>query len=567
MTPKWLNGLRVQIVLLLSLALFPLGAVAVYQTSRVENESARNAEMSLLALTRSAAKEEELFIQRALGVARFFGTVASDFIEDPDTCVRDLRRFVARNQNYSFIGVLPPSGIMTCTSAGGAFDAKTGQDFTELMQTKRRTITANPRGPISRESIFNISEPFEINDEFAGFITISIPHRGMPQATKDLEELGLIELLTFNSKDQILSARNDLDNADQELPLDRSLGSLNHFPGLTFVDKNQRGESRTYTVVPIEGSSATVLGVWSIEDNPVGLISTYMSPAVFPILMWVASVAVAMLSIHTLVLRHIIHLRRNMDNFAETRVIENSVSHFGMPNELQALANNFDRMTDDIMREEAELEDMVREKNVLIKEVHHRVKNNLQLISSIMNMKIREAKHDETKSVLMRLQDRVLSLASIHRDLYQSQNGGRANAGGLVADIVESSVEIAISKTNAIEVETDFDPVLLYPDQAVPLALLVAEGMTNALKYLGSANKAKPFIRVSLKQVGTECVLTMENSVGDTSFADGTGLGAKLINAFSVQLGGEINFEKGDEVYSLTLRFEIEDFTPEGRDF
>ncbi|MBB5723987.1 hypothetical protein FHS72_003635 [Loktanella ponticola] len=564
---KWYNSLRVQIVLLLTLALFPLAAVAIYQTNRVESESARNAELALLALTRSAAKEEELFIQRALGVARFFGTVVSDFMDDPVACSRDLERFIANNSNYSFMGVLPPSGVMTCSSAGGEFDATSGPYFEELMKTQQRMIVANRRGPLSQESIFNISEPFQVDGKFAGFISISIPHRGMPKASENLEELGLIELLTFNSNDEILTARNNLEKAQLEMPADRTVGNLRILSGLAFEGQNRNGERRTYTVVPIQGSGATVLGVWKTDESPIGSISSFVQPAVFPILMWVASMAVAMLSIYTLVLRHITHLRRNMDEFAESRSIQTSTYRGAMPNELQSLARNFDRMTDDIVREEAELEDMVREKNVLIKEVHHRVKNNLQLISSIMNMKIRAAQQEETKSVLMRLQDRVLSLASIHRDLYQSRHGGMANVGALVTDIVENSVEVAAASDSSVKIDTDIDPVLLYPDQAVPLALLVAEGMTNSLKYIGSSDAEKPFILVSLKQNGAECVLTIRNSIGIAADVESTGLGTKLINAFSVQLGGKISLEEEETTFTLRLHFMIEEFVPDGRDF
>ncbi|MGJ8610850.1 MAG: sensor histidine kinase [Octadecabacter sp.] len=567
MTQKWFNGLRVQIVLLLTLALFPLAAVAIYQTNRVGNEAARNGQLALLELTRSAAQEEELFIQRALGVARFFGTVAEDLIDDPQSCVDYLQRFIARNPSYSFIGVLPPSGIMTCTSAGGEFDVADSVYFDALVTLQERSIVANPRGSSGEESRFNISEPFRIDGEFAGFISISIPHRGMPDASRDMEDLGLVDLLTFNANNEILTARNSLEHAHLEMPVDRTLESLRNLSGRAFEDTNQNGDARVYTVVPIQGSTATVLGVWLPNEGSAGHISDTVKPAVFPILMWIASMAVAMLAIHRLVLRHITRLRHNMDEFAETRSIETLASHASMPNELQSLVGNFDRMTDDIVREEAELEDMLREKNVLIKEVHHRVKNNLQLISSIMNMKMRAAEQDETKLVLRRLQDRVLSLASIHRDLYQPENGGMANVGVLITDIVQNSTEIAAVTKDNVRIETDIESVLLYPDQAVPLALLVSEGMTNALKYVGEDGGSAPFIRVSLKNNGSECILQMQNSIGVTSEADSTGLGTKLINAFSIQLRGELGLDNDGSTFTLRLRFGIEEFVPVGRDF
>lgn len=103
-TPKWYNSLRVQIVLLLTLALFPLGAVAIYQTNRVQGEADRNAELALLALTSRAAKSEELILERAFGVAGFFASLAEDFVNDTDRCTRDLQRFIRDSDVFSFIG-------------------------------------------------------------------------------------------------------------------------------------------------------------------------------------------------------------------------------------------------------------------------------------------------------------------------------------------------------------------------------------------------------------------------------------------------------------------------------
>lgn len=569
MTPqKWYNSLRVQIVLLMTLALLPLGAVAIYQTTRVEDQASRNAELALLALTGRAARSEELVLERAFGAARLFAAVAEDLIDDPERCSTNLRNFLTKNPTYSFIGVLPLSGLMTCSSADIDFDFSDWREFKDVVENGGRAIAVNRESPISGESVFVVSEPFEIDGVFSGFLSISIPHRKMPETTEQLTDLGLQELVTFNEQGEILTARDDLSEAEHELPRDRALQNLSVDTATAFAAVNQNGERRIYTVVPISGSPATVLGIWRVDNEFAGRLSEYVKPALFPILMWCASLAVAMLSIYTLVLRHISRLRRDMDAFSNDRSIETKPLSIAVPNEFQALTGNFNRLTDDILREEARLEDTLREKNVLIKEVHHRVKNNLQLISSIMNMQIRTSQQAETKQVLARLQDRVLSLATIHRDLYQSQNGGMVNTGKLVAEIIDKTMDMGMAREGDIELVSDIDPVMLYPDQAVPLSLLVAEGMTNALKHLGEPGKTKPFVHASLKQNGAECVLELRNSIGaEYSDIESTGLGAQLIKAFSIQLGGQIIVETTDDAYAMSLRFAIEEFVPLGRDF
>lgn len=564
---RWFTSLRTQVVLLLSVALFPLGAVAIYQTDRVADQARRNAELALLALTERAAKNEELIIERAIGAARFFSTVASDFINNPERCTPELSAFVSDNPGFSFVGILPETGPLSCSSSGRVFDISTIPAFAETMKNRERMIEVIVDAPLSGTSVFNVSEPFFENGEFAGFVSLSIPHNRLPATADELTDLGLEELLVFNSDGDVLTARSGLDAAMPELPVNRSLKSLIVARGVAFRDINQNDVQRMYTVTPIEGSPAAVMGVWRVDESLIGSVSDFAQPALFPILMWLASMSVAYMSIHTLVLRHIARLRINMDEFARNRNVDFVRQTTAMPNELQALNDNFARMTDDIIRDEAGLENALHEKSVLIKEVHHRVKNNLQLISSIMNMQIRKAEHQETRTVLSRLQDRVLSLATIHRDLYQTQNGGRVDVGALISEVFHNSLEMSEASTNFTAVERDIDQVFLYPDQAVPLSLMMAEATTNAMKYFGGVKGKRPWIKVSLKKVDSECTLMLANSVGEKTDAVRTGLGTHLINAFAIQLGGSVETEKTEDSFLMTVRFKAEDFVPQTREF
>ncbi len=564
---RWYNNLRVLIVALLTLALLPLGAVAIYQTNQVAKKAERNAQLALLAITGDAAKAEELLIERAFGAARVFATVAEEYITDPSRCTEDFGRFVDKDPRYSFIGILPISGLMTCSSNGIDYDFSTYPGFDQRVREQTPSIEVNTQAPLSGTSVFIVSEPYEVAGEFAGFVSISIPHTGLPTTPETLRELGLEELMTVNSEGKVLTARSELDEAARELPSDENLDRLLTAGNTAFQSVNQAGERRRYTVVPIQGSPASVLGVWRTDAGLARQVVGPVHPWLFPVLMWIASMGVAMLSMHMLVLRHLGKLRERMNAFATDRNTKVTSDLGPVPNEISELYGHFERMTDTLLREEATLEDSLREKNVLIKEVHHRVKNNLQLISSIMNMQIRAAEHQETKTVLSRLQDRVLSLATIHRDLYQSDQGGLVNVGNLVTEIVDNSVEVAMSSYRAIDVDTDIDPVLLFPDQAVPLSLLTAEAVTNVMKYVGNKAGKRPAVRVTLKQNDADCTLTISNTLGTTDTVESTGLGAQLMNAFTIQLGGQMENEVLPDRYTTTIRFRIADFEQDARDY
>ena len=564
----WYNSLRIQIVVLLTLALLPLGAVAIFQTKRVAEAADRNAHLALIALTEQSARAEQVVIEQASGAARVFGAVAADFLGNPARCTAELSSFLEKEQIYSFVGYIPSNGVVECSSAEGVFDFSDSPRVTPIIAAQQPTLTVNTDGPISGQSVFVIWEPYEIDGEFAGFVTISIPHTDLPHAETDMTALGLHDLITFNDEGTVFTSRHDLDSAQNELPAGIELKELAFLRSDVYLGQNALGERRTYTISRIVGTPAYVLGVWSSQNGLGDKVSVLERPALFPILMWVASMSVAMLAIYTLVLRHITRLRRNMRAFALRRTIPPTSHVSVMPNELQALNDNFLRMTDDILRDEAGLEDSLREKGVLIKEIHHRVKNNLQLISSIMSMQIRAATEQETKQVLSRLQDRVLSLATIHRDLYQSQGGGRVNVGRLINEVVEKTIEVAAMNKTSIDVDSDIDQVLLYPDQAVPLSLMTSEAATNAMKYIGTpADGSRPWVKVSLKQEGDECLLVVGNSVGPASAVESTGLGAQLIRAFSIQLGSKVEIDEQPDSYTIKVRFQPQEFQPDARDF
>ena len=565
----WYTTLTVQVLLFLSLALLPLAFVAIFQSYLAAQESERNTELALLALTERAARQEQLLIERAFGAARFLSSLVPGFINAPERCESELSAFTRSDEQFQFVGILPASGVMTCSSDGRQYDLSDMTFVQRNLRSREPSIAVNANAPFGNTAAFVITDPFEISGNFAGLVTIAIPHSGVTPNEEALAQQGLVELVTFNIDGTVLAGRRELDEALPELPVRTDLQKLAATGSQVFHGENTRGESRVYTVVPIVGSPARVLGVWNPPTLSGPGALAFLRAAILPALMWLVSIAVAVLSIHALVLRHLSRLRRNMDQFARSRNVDELEAFDQMPAELQALSQNFIEMTQSILHEEANLEDALREKNVLIKEIHHRVKNNLQLISSIMNMQIRNAEHQETKTVLSRVQDRVLSLATIHRDLYSSDTGGSVDVGRLVSEVLSHSIALGVDDPKAIDTDIEIASVLLYPDQAVPLLLLVAEGATNAMKYIDAPDDGRPWFYVSLEQEGDICRLTLKNSIlGEKQISPpGTGMGAQLIRAFAIQLGGKVRTTRHEDHYEMLVEFRIAEFVPEQRDF
>jgi two-component system, sensor histidine kinase PdtaS len=287
------------------------------------------------------------------------------------------------------------------------------------------------------------------------------------------------------------------------------------------------------------------------------------------LLMWLAGLVAAAFAAELLVTRHVRTLNRAIVSFARGDRRLQTVELDNAPAELDELASAFVAMTDSITRSEAELEDSVHQKEVLLREVHHRVKNNLQLISSIMNIQIRNAKGGEAKELVKNLQERIMSLATVHRGLYQTSGLADVRARELIPDIVRQIMSLSSGVDRPFETKVEIDDLRLVPDQAVPLSLLLAEAMTNAIKHAGAARGHPATLTVRLKRSGgSDAVLEVVNtlprqqsqSTPDVPGVD-TGLGTQLIVAFVQQLGGRQETSSTEDEYALKITFRLSPLT------
>ena len=202
-TEHWWSGLRARVLLLLSLALIPIGMIAVYQTSLVDKAAGLAAQRSLLALTQQAAVEERVLIERALGAGAALAGIAPRFFQDTGRCNATLRDFIQANDQFSFAAILPVSGLMTCSSNGATFDFSDYDNFATAVADGLPTVEVNISAPFSKTSVIIVSQPIHANDTLLGFVSLSIPHAAIHKTTNIPEGQDLRELITFNDSGDI----------------------------------------------------------------------------------------------------------------------------------------------------------------------------------------------------------------------------------------------------------------------------------------------------------------------------------------------------------------------------
>lgn len=548
---------------LLSVALFPIGLIAVMQTQSLASKAERNAELLLLSLTDRATASDRHAISRARGIADALTLVVPDLLVEGAQCSAFMVDLTEREPLLSFAAFMPLDGQVTCSSAGRAVDFSEWQILEDAVPAA--AVTVNMDAPVSETAVLVVRAPvFDAGGAAQGYILLSVPHDRLVPPDLPAVKDSLLTLVTFNHLGELLTTSTDREMAQTYLPQNLGLTDLLAGQMRTLSLPDTTGTDRIYTVAAIEPGLVYGLGVWDKTRSLAAQSRGDVVTALFPAIMWIAGLFVALIAVHRLVTRHLQVLGRQMALFTAARRLPETDLRADPPTEIRRIQRAFFRMTEVLVRDEASLENAVREKSVLVKEIHHRVKNNLQLISSIINMQIRQATSDEAKSVLRRTQDRVLSMATIHRDLYQTNETGLVDVGHLVTEVVGKTIDMS-PEAEDLTVDMQVGDVWLYPDQAVPMSLLASEAVVNALKHMppGDALSGPRWLRVRLDcDAERNCVFTAENAAQPTQAQGPGGMGRRLIAAFATQLGATVVVDEAADSYRVNVAFTASEFAP-----
>ncbi len=197
-------------------------------------------------------------------------------------------------------------------------------------------------------------------------------------------------------------------------------------------------------------------------------------------------------------------------------------------------------MAEAITARDQSLRDSLAAKDALLREIHHRVKNNLQVISSLLNMQQRMLTDPAARSAMSDTRQRVAALALIYRALYQGPDMRSVDLRQFLGDLIGQLVVEHQSKGGAVDSELEADELTIDPDKLPPLALFAVEAISNAQKHALSAHGGR--LRVSFKVRGAEAELSIADEGGGSAagLAGEGGVGRALMNAFARQLRGRM---------------------------
>ncbi len=199
-----------------------------------------------------------------------------------------------------------------------------------------------------------------------------------------------------------------------------------------------------------------------------------------------------------------------------------------------------------IKETEGQLKKSVHDKEILLKEIHHRVKNNMQVISSILKLQSAYVKDKKTIELLDECRNRIASMAFIHATLYMTKDFTNINFADYVNNIASNLQQSYVMSDKKILLKLDVPKVFLHIDDAIPCGLIINELLSNSFKY-GFAKRKKGTVGISVKVKKENIILAIwDNGVGfpkKIDYKNTESLGLQLVISLTEQLGGKIKLE------------------------
>jgi two-component sensor histidine kinase len=197
---------------------------------------------------------------------------------------------------------------------------------------------------------------------------------------------------------------------------------------------------------------------------------------------------------------------------------------------------------------EEQIKASLREKEALLREIHHRVKNNLQIISSLLNLQAEYLKDNQALEVFQNSQNRIELMALIHEKLYQSEDLAKINFAEYIQELATNLFSAYTLKSDALDLALDLEDVFLDIDTAVPCGLIVNELVSNALKHAFPSGKSgKVCVKLYSVNHNKTVLIINDDGVGffeEIDFRNTESLGLQLVNTLTQQIDGTIDLNK-----------------------
>ncbi|TAJ87504.1 sensor histidine kinase [Reyranella sp.] len=548
MPARW--SLRSTLVALAALTLLPILGLAAWQANKAQTDRAALQDAGLVAAgDLVVARYGELIeaSRRMLSAACTADPVRQSASTQPEPA--DVSRceayFVrvlgAAPAQYSVILVTDDQGVARCASQPTAVGISLADRdvFQKVRSAGGFSIGEQIASRIGPHTVIPVALPITSDGAFRGMCAVGITLKALADVAAIAPPMGSIGTAMI-ARDGATIGGDPA--AMRRLPMPSRLAASITGDQSSFSDYGRDGLLYEFRLRPITGSA-----LYAVTSAPIaeGIAAFAGSWAVLALT--ALALALVLLTVWLGADRWCVQPLRYIQTYAE-RVARGEEIKFAPPHswspEMASIGAGVSAMAEAIASREAELRAGLEQRDHMLREIHHRVKNNLQMISSLLNLQAGEIRSPRIRRFFGDAQNRVLTLSILHRHLYERSSWSLVDFQQFISDLVRQlSVGRRSAERQAPRYHIRAPIMAVGPDTAIPVGLIVTEAVSIALNH-DFAGVASPEVRIEAIESDGQVELVIEdNGTGQdtgTLGPDGRGgFGLSLIRGLAMQLGGE----------------------------
>jgi len=542
-------SIRVRLGAALAVALLPVLILGIVQSALTYNRDAEDRREDLLLAARRSAATAQARIESGAIVLETLTPQAVGL-----QCAHRLAEVIDNLPGYSNLIRFDIDGRVVCAADGAPTDADRhlSEWFGAVERGDRLVITRAAPGQFGADPSILAVVRAERDGKFDGALAAVIR---LSSLQPDVEERFLpngSEVALADSQGRFIIRTDPFGFPPGH---ENWLGQAKAQGAFTFKGRDARDRDRVYAVSRLVADDLFV--VLSAPEE--GLLSwtrvNLLSSVAPPLLAFFLALGAVWVVTERVVIRWLHYLQRVAAIYAKGRFTVRAVHAANAPPEIRELAHTLDQMADTILERDQDLRESLAHKDGLMREIHHRVKNNLQVISSLVSMQQRALTDPAARAAMQDTRQRISALSLVYRALYQGPDLKRVDLKQFLGDLTAQLIAAEAITGHAVRTHFYADELSIDPDKLAPLALFAVEAITNAQKHAFAGRGGE--LNISFTVDGDESEL----SIADSSPHDGPapaigeGVGRTLMTAFARQLGGRATFETNADGVTARLIF------------
>lgn len=533
--------LRQRLILTLAAALTPILLIGAFESYVNARQAIEGRKLELVSLGDNAVDD----LEQALVLAESFLNVFAPIIADNrcDEIKANILPILPVLTNVSHFNA---RGMSECSTVSDRSVQMANLEWLDRIRAGESLIRTDAfYGPVSEAYLFALLKRLEDdNGELTGVAAFA------------MRADALVTLLRLND------TRPDVDIAISDR--DGRLFGSNQFSNIPLqwmASLDDQNTAQLFTQKGVDGRERDIVltrvatdGVYVVVSRPTpGLLSQFtLSPISglgLPLLAFSIALVAVWFSVDRLVLKWLTRLKRIAKIYGAGKYNLRTAHHFEpAPEEFAEFAETMDDMAQKVDSRDASLREAIHKRDQAVKEIHHRVKNNLQIVTSFLSLQSRSMKDASAKAALASAQHRIDALSIVHQTLYQHERLDSVELKPFLEGLLRH-LSLALGMEEAdVELHWQLENVVRRSDDAIPIALFIVEAVTNSMKYAFDEDGGS--IMIKLVRGEKEILLSIcDNGQGPQAIDENDpehraefehkssgGLGSRLMTAFARQL-------------------------------